>query len=72
MKKQKLSAYYCRLCWQEFNHPNQHNSALFLGTDQLSNPSCPGDIQARVAPSPQAAGLPETAPEPELLWEGTR
>lgn len=34
---------YCRLCWQEFDHPSEHDAGSMHGRQRL-NGHCKGDI----------------------------
>lgn len=54
---------WCRLCWQEFDTPAQHDAASSIAGTRL-NGHCPGDIHPSVeTPKPDKS---QHAPEPML------
>ena len=46
MRVASVYPYYCRLCWQEFDDPGEHNAGSYLGRERL-NGYCPGDIHLK-------------------------
>jgi hypothetical protein len=66
------SRLYCRLCWQQFDHPAQHDAGSMLLTltgNQRLNGHCPGDIHP-VAASAPAVERAVAQPGPFLKFSG--
>lgn len=59
--------FYCALCWQEFDNPQEHNAGSWFGRERLDK-DCAGDIriaEGRVVKSRAGRGEAEPLQFPD-------
>jgi len=61
--------WYCRLCWQSFDTPSEHDAGSFYGTERL-NGHCTGDL--RRIPHTPAKAQEQQSPKAEVCLRRCR